>query len=110
MKGIPQRIFPTAFSSHSSAPLFIYAIAYRVLGMSSSFLKGKSCVSNCLPKIETQTHVAGTLCYASSLSRVQLGLEPGQKPQGLVSRPNEAQVLDVLMSHYKKFSERHNDR
>ena len=61
---IPQCIFPTAFSPHSSAPLFNYAIAYKVLGRSSSFLKGKSCVSNCLPKIKTQTPIAGALFYA----------------------------------------------
>ena len=37
MKGIPQHIFPTAFSSRLSAPLFIYATACEVLGRSSSF-------------------------------------------------------------------------
>ena len=42
-------------------------------------------------------YVAGTLCYPSSLSHVQLGLEPSQNLQCLVSGPKEAQVLDVSL-------------
>ena len=37
IKGIPWHIFPTAFSSCPSAPLSIYATAYKVLVRSSSF-------------------------------------------------------------------------
>ena len=37
IKGIPWHIFPTAFSSCPSAPLSIYATAYKVLGTASSF-------------------------------------------------------------------------
>ena len=38
MKGIPQHIFPTAFSSHPSAPLSICGTTYKVLDRSSSFI------------------------------------------------------------------------
>ena len=34
MKGIPQNVFPTAFSSCPSAPLSIYSTASKVLGSS----------------------------------------------------------------------------
>ena len=37
------------------------------------------------------------LCYAKSLSHIQLGLEPSQNPWYLVLGPNEAQILDVSM-------------
>ena len=47
--------------------------------------------------------MAGTLCYAYSLSCIRLELEPGQNPQCLVLGPNEAQVLDVSLQ--KEFSE-----
>ena len=63
MKGIPWHIFPTAFSSHPPAPLSIYATAYKVLGRSSSFHFCKLCLTVYLT-FGTQTHVAGTLCYA----------------------------------------------
>jgi len=37
MKGVPWHVFPTAFSSHPSAPLSIYATIYKVLGRSFHF-------------------------------------------------------------------------
>ena len=51
MKGIPHHVFPTTFSSCPSPPLSIYATVYKVLGRSSSFLKWKNFVWNCLPKM-----------------------------------------------------------
>ena len=91
IKAIPQHIFPTAFSSHPSAPLSIYATTFIIF----PFLK--VVLETVYLKIGTQTHVAGTLCYTQSLSCIQLGLDPGQKPWCLVLGPNEAQALDVSL-------------
>ena len=59
----------------------------------------KSCAWNHLPKIGTQTHMAGTLCCALSLSCIRLGLEPGQNLWCLVLGPNNARVLDVSLQN-----------
>ena len=57
----------------------------------------ESCAGDNLPKIVTQTHVAGSLCYAYSLSHIRLRFEPSYNPPCLVLRCNEAQVLDVSL-------------
>ena len=91
MKGIPQHIFPTAFSSCPSAPLSIYAIVYKVLGRSSSFHFHNS-------KIVLET------IY------LRLGLEPCGKDSN-PARIHGAWFQDpvklrFLMSHHRKNSVR----
>ena len=67
----------------------------------------KSCAWNCSLKIGIQTHVAGTPCYVFSLSHIQLGLDSA-KTHGAWFQ--DLMKLRFLMSHWKKFSERHSDR
>ena len=63
MKGIPQHIFPTAFSSCPSDLLSIYATAYKYwVGHHLSI--SESCVWNFLPNTGTQTRMKGALRYA----------------------------------------------
>ena len=63
MKGIPQHVFPTAFSFHPSAPLSIYSTVIKYW-VDHHLPISESCIWNCLPKIGTWTHVAGTLWCA----------------------------------------------
>ena len=49
-----------------------------------------------------------TVYLRLGLESMWLGLEPSLNPEGLVSRPNEAQVLGLSLQ--KEFSERQSDR
>ena len=50
--------------------------------------------------------MAGTLCYALSLSYILLGLEPNQNQLCLVSGPNElkAMVFPAVMYGYERWT------
>ena len=91
--------FSTAFSSHPSIPLYLWHHIQSIEQVIIfPFLKVvfETVYLRLGPKPMWQ-RMAGTLCYACSLSH-----EPSQKPWCLVSGPNEAHVQDISLKKKKK--------